>query len=101
MTTIQWVQIPDGTVTLAAGGYLPQVAAFDLPAFTISRYPVTNAQFGEFVAAGGYGRGDWWDEAGWTARQKWQWTAPRYWDNRDWTQPDQPVIGISWFEAMA
>ncbi len=98
---MQWIEIPAGTVTLAAGGYLPQATTFDLPAFAISRYPVTNAQFGEFVAAGGYSRQEFWPADGWAARQKRGWDAPRYWTDRHWNQPDYPVVGISWHEAMA
>ncbi len=95
MTMIQWVQIPDGTVTLAAGGYLSQAATFDLPAFAIGRYPVTNAQFGAFVAAGGYDGREWWTDDGWAARQKRQWEVPRYWADRNWNGPEHPVVGIS------
>jgi formylglycine-generating enzyme required for sulfatase activity len=98
---MHWIEIPGGTVTLAAGGYLAQESVFELSAFGICRYPVTNAEFGEFVAANGYQQPDWWETVGWSARQKGGWDGPRYWHGRDWNQPDHPVVGISWYEALA
>ena len=35
----------------------------DLPAYWISRYPITNAQYTQFVEAGGYGVEHYWSEA--------------------------------------
>ncbi|HKZ43162.1 MAG TPA: SUMF1/EgtB/PvdO family nonheme iron enzyme, partial [Candidatus Hodarchaeales archaeon] len=35
----------------------------DLPEFYISRFPITNAQFDEFVSAGGYRNPDYWIQA--------------------------------------
>ncbi len=55
-----WVTIPAGPVTLAAGGYLAAITTFTLPPFALARYPVTNTQFGEFIAAGGYTDNRWW-----------------------------------------
>src|SRR5205085_12376826 len=37
----------------------------DLPAFWIDTAPVTNRQYLEFVADGGYGDRRWWDDDGW------------------------------------
>ena len=41
----------------------------DLPAFSIGRYPVTNAEYRYFYEAGGYDEKRWWDQAGWEWRQ--------------------------------
>ncbi|HEX8051659.1 MAG TPA: SUMF1/EgtB/PvdO family nonheme iron enzyme, partial [Thermoleophilaceae bacterium] len=41
----------------------------DVPAFEIGRVPVTNGAFGEWIAAGGYARREWWSEAGWEWRR--------------------------------
>jgi len=39
-----------------------------LPAYAIARYPVTNAEYRLFIAAGGYAERRWWSEAGWAWR---------------------------------
>ncbi len=96
-----WVDIPAGKVTLKAGGYLKADTTFDVPAFSIARYPVTNAQFAKFVEAGGYRERQWWTEAGWEAREQEGWAAPRYWTDSVWNGADQPVVGVSWYEAVA
>lgn len=96
-----WVTIPNGLVTLTAGGYLTEAVTFSVDSFDIGRYPVTNAQFHQFMAAGGYANQSWWDEAGWLARTRGNWTEPRFWHTSAWTQPDHPVVGVSWYEAQA
>jgi formylglycine-generating enzyme required for sulfatase activity len=40
-----------------------------LPAYSIGRYPVTNAEYAMFVEDGGYREARWWCEAGWQWRQ--------------------------------
>jgi formylglycine-generating enzyme required for sulfatase activity len=96
-----WVQIPGGRLTLAAGGYLSQATVFQVEPFAITRYPVTNAQYGAFIEAGGYTDRSWWGEVGWQMRQREGWTESRYWHSRDWNRPNCPVVGVSWYEALA
>lgn len=84
--------------------------------YSISKYPVTNAQFACFIEAGGYQKARWWTLAGWEARRRgwryqssrdrWEashrpWTAPRFWEEVPWNRNDHPVVGISWHEAIA
>lgn len=96
----EWLDIPAGQVTLkdasADGG--SQGGIFRLPRFAIGRYAVTNAQYRVFIEdTKGYSADRWWDfsEAAkaWRAENP---TAPS-------VSPDEakPVIGISWFEAVA
>jgi formylglycine-generating enzyme required for sulfatase activity len=54
-----------------------------VPGFYMGRYPVTNAQYGKFLAEN--------PEA----------AEPEYWSDRSLNQPRQPVVGISWEEARA
>ncbi len=79
----------------------------------IAKYPVTNAQFAHFIAAGGYeeqGR-RWWSDDGW------EWctekhsdyrggdpvTQPEYWDHPrvGKSRRGYPVVGVSWYEVNA
>ena len=72
-----------------------------LPAYAIGRYPVTNAEFKRFIDDGGYGNRDYWTEAGWQQKESQGWKQPRYWEDQQWNDPAQPVVGVSWFEAAA
>ena len=83
----------------------------DIPyGYWIGRYPVTNAQFGEFTAAGGYREARYWREA-----QKAQYWSPDGFKDSGEDEPRQkplylgeprnlpnhPVVGVSWYEALA
>ncbi|MBN1679722.1 MAG: SUMF1/EgtB/PvdO family nonheme iron enzyme [Anaerolineae bacterium] len=98
---IEWVNVPGGNVTLAAGGYLSAPTTDEVEAFMMARYPVTNIQYAAFVNAGGYTNATWWTDAGWAAKENEQWTEPRYWQSSDWNRPHCPVVGVSWYEAAA
>jgi len=117
-----WVEIPAGQVTLiekhSNDAYLPKdkPQPFEVAEFAIAKYPVTNAQFALFVKAKGYTQKQWWTEAGWQARldgwvwdskaRDWKktgmpWIEPRYWQEKTWNSDTQPVVGVSWYEAVA
>ena len=69
--------------------------------YWIGRYPVTVAQFGAFVADGGYGQERWWrTEAGRVWLRRRQVTAPGDWEAQR-QHPNWPVAVVTWFEAMA
>ena len=69
--------------------------------FQAGIYPVTNAQFASFIEAGGYDEPRWWGSDGWQWRKRNEWDRPRLWDDSRFNQPDQPVVGVSWYEAEA
>ncbi len=72
-----------------------------IESFEIGRYPVTNAWFAGFMAAGGYETESLWSPQG----QKWlrenKPGQPAYWDERHWKCPNAPVVGVCWYEADA
>ncbi|MFZ1632035.1 MAG: SUMF1/EgtB/PvdO family nonheme iron enzyme, partial [Anaerolineae bacterium] len=78
--------------------------------YWIGRYPVTNAQFEEFVTAGGYREPRYWREA--EAAGLWSATGFAGWRDKgprqkpyDFGEPhhvaNYPVVGTSWYEALA
>jgi formylglycine-generating enzyme required for sulfatase activity len=59
--------------------------------------PVTNAMYAQFVAAGGYTTQAYWPPDGW----RWKGRRDKPEDYRNFTAPDQPRVGVNWFEAVA
>jgi formylglycine-generating enzyme required for sulfatase activity len=73
----------------------------ELPEYWIGKTPITNAQFRPFVEGDGYTNQAYWTTAGWKWRQAEKITKPEYWDDSQWNGADYPVVGVSWFEAVA
>jgi len=73
----------------------------NLSAFWIDIYPVTNARFGKFMAAGGYESEKCWSAAGWEWKCRHIIQSPMQWTEPGWDAPEQPVAGVSWYEAEA
>ncbi len=84
-----------------------------LAPFAIDRRPVSNAEFLAFVEDGGYGRMEWWSEAGQQWLRESGRRAPRDWRKTDdgWARrafeawlplaAAEPVLHVSAFEAEA
>jgi len=87
-----------------------------LEPFALADRLVTNAEFGAFIADGGYQQPQWWMSEGWALARQRDWQAPRYWRGSgpahgwQWEftlagrrplHPDAPVRHLSWFEADA
>ena len=73
----------------------------NLSSYWIDKYEVTNGRYARFIAAGGYDKREYWTEAGWEWKTRESRQRPAYWDQPAWNQPDLPVVGVVWFEAVA
>jgi ergothioneine biosynthesis protein EgtB len=118
--TREWIDIPAGRATLGVdAGAAPfswdnerPARVADVPAFAIERHNVTNADFLEFVDAGGYTESAWWRP------EDWAWLAtdnvrhPLFWERLDgqwlWRGmfdlcplPASWPVYVSWAEAAA
>ena len=104
--------IPEGMVRVR--GMQTPVGKFD--DFFIDRYEVTNKQYKDFVAKGGYRNREYWKEAFVNDGKPLTWDeamavfvdqtgrpGPSTWQAGDYPegQGDYPVSGISWYEAEA
>jgi ergothioneine biosynthesis protein EgtB len=79
----------------------------------IARHLVTNSEWLEFIAEGGYTTPSLWLSDGWAAVETEGWDAPGYWRRKDdaWftmtlaglqpVDPDAPVLHINYYEADA
>ena len=107
--TPYWCELGAGPFWHVAGdghpGAREQLERRALPAsLRLARYPVTNAEYQRFVAAGGYGERRWWAEGGWQflcGAQNAPLGQPALWDAAPFNGPSQPVVGVSWYEADA
>jgi ergothioneine biosynthesis protein EgtB len=84
-----------------------------IPHVRIARHLVTNAEWLEFIEAGGYTTPSLWLSDGWATVQTEEWQAPGYWRQKDggWhsttlaglkpIDPAAPVQHVSYYEADA
>ena len=64
------------------GGNERPVHTVFVDAFYIDIYEVTNAKYRKFIQFRGH-------------------AEPKYWNNSKYNQPNQPVIGVTWYDAVA
>jgi iron(II)-dependent oxidoreductase len=84
-----------------------------VPAFWMDTFPVTNVDFQDFLADGGYQTCRWWHPDGWRHVQQTGLAAPLFWqrEGREWLRrrfgrlelvpADEPVMHVCWYEADA
>lgn len=104
---IEWIEIPAGPFLMGEGKEQHTVI---LPAYRISRFPITNAQFVVFVQAGGYGAERYWPEAKaagvWKDGQIYSQgedepTAGPWPAGEPYDLSNHPGVGVCWYEALA
>jgi ergothioneine biosynthesis protein EgtB len=116
---LEWIEHPGGLVEVGHQGVGfaydnegPRHSQYLRP-FALASRLVTNGEWLEFMADGGYERHDHWLSEGWFTVQEDGWEAPLYWsrDGADWSvytlagrhtvDPNEPVCHVSYFEADA
>jgi ergothioneine biosynthesis protein EgtB len=116
---LRWLDFEGGVAWIGHEGHefafdneSPRHQVFVHPCRIASRL-VTNAEYLEFIADGGYERAELWLSDGWAARHARQWTAPLYWSRHgaEWSivtmaglrplNPAEPVCHVSYYEADA
>ena len=116
---LDWFSFPGGVQWIGHAGL---DFAFDnetphhrvwLDPFALASRLVTNGEYLEFMADGGYRRPELWLSLGWQAVEANGWSEPFYWERRgsDWwmftldgmrrVAPAEPVVHLSYFEADA
>ena len=78
---VEMVLIPTGEFEMGSNDEKP-VHTVHLDAFYIDIYEVTNAKYRKFIQFRGH-------------------AEPEYWNNSNYNQPNQPVVGVTWYDAMA
>lgn len=103
---IQFVEVPAGAFMMGSiqgegeKDEFPQHSVL-LDSYWIGLTEVTNAQYAPFVESNGYNQSDVWTENGWSWRQSNNVIQPRFWNDTQLNTVAQPVVGVSWYEAIA
>lgn len=116
---LNWVEFDGGLVEI---GHQGEEFAYDnesprhktyLAPYRLASRPVTNGEYLEFVADGGYSQPAHWLSDGWATVNREEWDSPLYWqrEDGDWSEftltglrpldPAAPVSHVSFYEANA
>ncbi len=98
-----FVYVPAGPFQMGSNDHdrAKPIHTMPVDAFWLGKTPITNAQFRAFVDGGGYTNQAFWTKSGWQWRTGEKITKPLYWTDSKWNTPQQPVVGVSWYEATA
>lgn len=94
---IEWIFIPEQRVKIAHGKLSHTVS---IRPFYISRYPVTNDQYSQFLHSRDYKNPLYWTRRGRKLRDTFKWYYPKNY-GYPFNLGNHPVVGISWHEGLA
>jgi formylglycine-generating enzyme required for sulfatase activity len=99
-------EVPEGMAYVPPGPFIagegPDTRITSLSeGFFIGKCQVTNYEFEAFMEPGGYEDVKWWSLAGLNLRRQRDWKGPQSLAQEGLNAPEQPVVGISCFEAEA
>lgn len=100
----EMILIPGNTFEMGSNYGKPNetpVTSVTIPDFYIAVTEVTNSQFRPFVEDNGYMTSAYWTSQDYAWREANGVTEPKYWNDPLYNGDQQPVIGVSWYEAMA
>jgi formylglycine-generating enzyme required for sulfatase activity len=93
----RWIEIEAGTFKY---GMHDELVDTLIAAYALARWPVTIAEYAQFIDEDGYANDDYW-KAGRGAEGV-EWQRPKNWQAQLRTKAsNHPVVGVSWFEAKA
>jgi len=75
--------------------------SLELDSYYIDKYEVTNAEYELFILDGGYSQREYWSDEGWKLIRSHNITRPLGFGRPSFDEPDQPVVGATWYEADA
>ncbi len=79
----EMVSIPKGEFVMGSSEHVDETPhQVVLDSYSIDKYEVSNRQYGEFMKATKH-------------------AAPAYWDDPRLNKPNQPVVGVNWYDAKA
>lgn len=85
-TGMRFLWVPGGVFEMGMKGVAEPVHRVRLSPYWLAETPVTNAQYAKFLADG--------------VHEGEKIKEPAYWRERRFSHPEQPVVGVSWDEAM-
>jgi formylglycine-generating enzyme required for sulfatase activity/energy-coupling factor transporter ATP-binding protein EcfA2 len=95
-----WCPINTGSFWYCSDDTTLALHAVDLPYdYQIARFPITNADYRQFIAAGGYRQRHWWTEHGSQFVQSA--ALAEHPATTSSSKLSRPVVGVSWYEAAA
>ncbi|MCK4907266.1 MAG: SUMF1/EgtB/PvdO family nonheme iron enzyme [Spirochaetes bacterium] len=99
------VYIPGGFFYMSTTTGNEKLKKIYLKSFYMDIYEVSNADYAKFYNAGGYRKSKYWSEEGWQWKIKNKIKKPKWWESGRYNIgprfPDNPVAGVSWYEASA
>jgi len=95
---IDFVYVPTGRFIM---GKQNEEQDVNVDAFWIMQYELTNVQFRGFVDGDGYTNAEYWTDSGWEWKTENSIASPEFWNDSRANAFDQPLVGVSWYEANA